>query len=172
MISKQELIDFEEDIADCFNKKMIRAPIHLFQGGEDQHLEIAKNIKDDSWLLSTWRSHHVCLLKVPKDELKKKILEGKSIGLCFQRYKIICSGIVGGIFPIAVGLGLAIKRKQNNEKVWVFAGEMSYFTGIAYECMRYATNFKLPIEWVCEDNGKSVCTPSYEVVGETWIRPE
>ena len=37
-------------------------------------------------------------------------------------------------------------------------GDMTSETGIAYECIKYAKNCKLPIHFIIEDNSKSVCT--------------
>jgi TPP-dependent pyruvate/acetoin dehydrogenase alpha subunit len=37
-------------------------------------------------------------------------------------------------------------------------GEMTAETGIAHESIKYSINHKLPIHFVVEDNGKSVCT--------------
>ena len=83
MYSKQDLIDFETDIAECFNKGMIKAPVHLYAGNEDEMIKVFKDVKDEDWVFCTWRSHYQCILKgVPLDELKKDILAGKSITLC------------------------------------------------------------------------------------------
>jgi pyruvate dehydrogenase E1 component alpha subunit len=42
-------------------------------------------------------------------------------------------------------------------------GEMTAETGIAHESVKYSRNHKLPIHFVIEDNGKSVCTDTREV---------
>ena len=41
--SKEQLIDFENHIADCFNKKMIKAPVHLHEGNEEQLMDLFSN---------------------------------------------------------------------------------------------------------------------------------
>ena len=167
MFSKQNLIDFEEDIANCFNKGKIRAPIHLYSNNENQLIKIFKKIRKQDWVFCSWRSHYQCLLKgVPPKLVKQKILEGKSITLCFPEYKIFSSAIVGGVLPIAVGAAMAAKRKKKDEKTYVFMGEMTSETGIAHECIKYAKNQKLNIHWVIEDNEKSVCTPTRETWGQ------
>ena len=62
-MNKQDLIDFEENIADQFNKSKIKAPVHLYSGNEEEMISIFKDIKKDDWVLCTWRSHYQCLLK-------------------------------------------------------------------------------------------------------------
>ena len=163
-MQKEELIEFENEIAELFNSGKIRAPVHLYHGNEKQIIDIFKNIKRDDWVFCSWRSHYQCLLKgVPKKEIKDEILSGRSISLCFPKYNIYSSAMVGGALPIAVGAALSLKRKNSKNKVYCFMGEMTSETGIAHECVKYSRNFKLPIHFIVEDNEKSVCTNTREV---------
>ena len=162
-MTAEELIAFEEDIADEFNNAKIRAPIHLYFGNETQMIEIFKNVQPDDWVLCSWRSHYQCLLKgVPPAELKAEIMAGRSISLNFPEYHVVSSAIVTGVIPIAVGIAMGIKRRGGTEKVWCFMGEMTAETGVAHECIKYSRNHGLPIHFVVEDNGKSVCTDTRE----------
>jgi len=158
-MDREKLIKFEEDIADLFNDGKIKAPVHLYHGNEDKIIEIFKKVKDTDWVFCSWRSHYQCLLKgVPESEIKEEILKGKSISLCFPKYNIYSSAMVGGSIPIAVGAALSIKRNELKNKVYCFMGDMTSETGIAHECIKYSRNFKLPIHFIIEDNKKSVCT--------------
>ena len=158
-MNKLKLIQFENDIASIFNSGKIRAPIHLYSGNENFLINFFKRIKKNDWVFCSWRSHYQCLLKgVPPKKLKKEIIEGKSISLCFPEHKVYSSAIVGGSLPIAVGMALSFKRKKSKNKVYCFIGEMTSETGIAHECIKYSRNRKLPIHFIVEDNGKSVCT--------------
>jgi len=159
--TKQELVEFENEIAECFNQAMIKAPIHLYNNNEEQMIEIFKKHKigPEDWVMCSWRSHYQCLLKgVPKEELKAAILQNRSISLCFKEHRVFSSGIVTGVLSIAVGAALDIKRKGGTNKVYCFMGDMTSETGAAHECIKYARNHKLPIHFIIEDNGKSVCT--------------
>tara|TARA_B100000941_G_C28431002_1_gene514220 strand:- start:336 stop:938 length:603 start_codon:yes stop_codon:yes gene_type:complete len=159
-MNKKELILFEEEIADLFNKGKIRAPVHLYQGNEDKIIEFFKRVNKNDWIFCSWRSHYQCLLKgVPKEEVKKEIIEGRSISLCFPKQKIYSSALVGGSVPIAVGTAMSLKlKKEKNTMVYCFMGEMTSETGIAHECIKYSINLDLPIHFIIEDNEKSVCT--------------
>tara|TARA_A100001011_G_scaffold398919_1_gene505189 strand:- start:6380 stop:6979 length:600 start_codon:yes stop_codon:yes gene_type:complete len=158
-MNKKDLIDFENDIAKEFNNGKIKAPIHLHSNNENFLIKFFKKIKKNDWIFCSWRSHYHCLLKgVPKNLLKKKILEGKSISLCFSKYKIYSSAIVGGNIPTAVGVAMSLKRSKKRGKVYCFIGEMTSETGIAHESIKYSINHKLPIHFIIEDNKKSVCT--------------
>jgi len=159
--TKEDLIKFENEMAARFDNAEIKAPVHLYNGNEEQIIEVFKkhNIGPEDWVLGSWRSHYQCLLKgVPKDELRNAILQGRSISLCFSEQRVLCSGIVTGALPISVGIALDIKRKGGKNKVYCFMGDMTSETGVAHECIKYSRNHKLPIHFIIEDNGKSVCT--------------
>lgn len=163
-MTKEELINFENKIAEQFNLGKIRAPVHLYYGNEDEMINVFKNIREEDWIFCSWRSHYQCLLKgVPAAEIEKEIMEGRSISLCFPKYKVYSSAIVGGILPIAIGTALSIKRSGEDSKVYCFMGDMTSETGIAHESIKYAIQHKLPIKFIIEDNTKSVCTDTREV---------
>ena len=163
-IDKQDLIYFEQDILECFEHKEIKSPIHLAGGNENELIEIFQDVRPQDWVCTTWRSHYECLLKgVPPKNLKKKIIDGYSISLCFRDYRVISSAIVGGITPIALGLAKAAKEQNKDEKIYCFIGDMSATTGIFFECWNYSVGHDLPIVWIIADNGKSVCTPTQKM---------
>ncbi len=169
MYTKEQLIEFENEIAECFNDAQIKAPIHLYDGNEEQIINVFKkhNIGSEDWVLGSWRSHYQCLLKgVSKEKLKKAILQGRSISLCFKEQRVLCSGIVTGVLPIATGIAMNIKKQGGTNKVYCFLGDMTAETGVAHECIKYSRNHKLPIHFIVEDNGKSVCTDTRQ----TWAQ--
>ena len=43
-LTENNLISFEEDIAECFNDGQIRAPVHLYHGNESEIISVFKNI--------------------------------------------------------------------------------------------------------------------------------
>lgn len=157
---------FEEEMAELFNKGLIKHPVHLSGGNEEFLIEIFKNISNNDWVYGSWRSHLHCLLKgVPKETLISSIKSGKSMSLCFPKYKIFSSAIVGGQLPIATGTALAIQRSGSDDKVWCFLGDMTSETGMAQTCIRYSINKNLPITFIIEDNGMSVQTNTRDVWG-------
>jgi pyruvate dehydrogenase E1 component alpha subunit len=170
--SKNDLIRFEDRVADTFNAGKIRAPIHLYSGNEEKLIEIFQKIDvEEDWVFCSWRSHYQCLLKgVPEELLYKAILEGRSIALCFLEYKIFSSAIVGGHIPIALGVALSLKMQKSESHVYCFLGDMTAETGIAQSAFTYANNFDLPITFIIEDNGISVCSDTRKVWGTNTLR--
>ena len=164
-MTKKDLVQFEEEIAELFNAAKIYAPVHLYYGNEEQIIKGFESVRSQDWVFCSWRSHYQCLLKgVPPKEIKEEIIAGRSISLCFPDYQIYSSALVGGSLPVAVGTAIAIKRKDEDSKVYCFMGDMTSETGIAHECIKYSRNHQLPIHFIIEDNSKSVCTDTRE----TW----
>jgi TPP-dependent pyruvate/acetoin dehydrogenase alpha subunit len=163
----ETLIAFERDIAETFNRGEIRAPVHLAGGNEEVLIEIFDRIAERDWVCGTWRAHYHCLLKgVPADELKAAIVAGRSIALCFPERRVICSAMVGGIVPLALGLAWASKRDGVDHQVWCFVGDMAMRSGLFQECEQYAVGHRLPIHFIVEDNRKSVATDTRAAWGQ------
>ena len=73
-MNKENLIEFENEIASIFNEGKIRAPIHLYSGNEDFLINFFKRVNPQDWVMCSWRSHYQCLLKgVPPEHVKKEI---------------------------------------------------------------------------------------------------
>ena len=152
---KDELIAFEKDIAECFERGEIHAPVHLSGGNEDQLIEIFREVNAEDWCLSTWRSHYHALLKgVPREEVKRQIIEGRSMFLSSPSHKFMSSAMVGGMLPIACGLAF------QGEKVWCFVGDMCASLGVFRDAVKFADGHNLNITFVVEDNGFSTNTPT------------
>ena len=173
-MNKQDLIDFETDIGDTFNRGEIRAPVHLYAGNEEQIMRVFEKIDTQKdWICCTWRNHYQGLLKgIPPEVIKEQIMAGKSMVMNLPEYKFICSSIVGGIPSIATGIALAAKLQGTGEHVWCWTGDMSAETGAWTEAYKYARAQNLPITFIVEDNELSVLTPTHEMWGaDKWYLP-
>lgn len=172
-MNAEELIAFEQDIKSCFERGEIKAPVHFAGGNEDILIELFEEVRPQDWVLTSWRSHYHCLLKgVPPAEVKAAVLAGRSIALCFAEHRVLSSAIVGGICPIAVGLAAAIMRTGEDARVFCFVGDMTAQTGIFHESEKYSYNHGLPVRWIIEDNGLSVCTDTKDVWGSRCVAKE
>ncbi len=175
MVTKEEIIAFETEIAGIFATGVIRAPVHLRAGREDELIRIFKEyqIGDDDYIFGFWDSHELALLKgVPREELKQAIVQGKSISLCFPKQKVLCSGIVGSLMGTAAGVAWSLKQQGKKGRAFLFCGDMSAETGIFHEAVKYVTNFDLPAVFIVCDNGVSVMTNTRETWGsqEPWFK--
>jgi pyruvate dehydrogenase E1 component alpha subunit len=66
------------------------------------------------------------------------------------------SAIVGNSIPVGVGLGLSIQIRQTNALSWVFLGDAATEEGVYYESVNFSVLKKLPVLFMCENNGFSV----------------
>ena len=86
-MNKQELIDFENEIAELYKVGKIRGPIHLRDGNEDILIKFFQKIKKDDYVFATWANHLEALLKgIPKEKVKEIILEGESMSMNLPEY--------------------------------------------------------------------------------------
>lgn len=72
------------------------------------------------------------------------------------------TGIIGGAIPIAVGVGLGIKKRKQDSVVLVSFGDGSTSRGDFHEAMNLAAVWKLPVLFVCENNGWAMGNPIKE----------
>lgn len=174
-INKEDLANFEKEIAGIFATGVIRAPVHLRAGREEALIRIFQenSIGPEDYVFGHWDSHELALLKgVPREEVKQAIVDGKSISLCFPEYKVFCTGIVGSLMGTAVGAAWALKNQGKKGRAFIFCGDMTAETGIFHEAVKYAVNFDLPATFIVGDNGLSVMTNTREVWGcpEPWFK--
>ena len=157
VMSKDELISKENIIKEEFRKGNLRVYLHMCGGNEDNLIEVFKNIEEDDWVFATHRNHYHCLLKgMPVEELLEKIKKYGSMYIFDKKRRIFTSSIVGGVLPIATGVALGIKLRNEKEHVWVFIGDMAANTGMYHECLNYSIGHDLPITFVVEDNGYGI----------------
>jgi pyruvate dehydrogenase E1 component alpha subunit len=70
------------------------------------------------------------------------------------------SGTIGGHAPIAVGLATAIQIRGEDAVVMSFFGDGASNRGTTHESMNLAAVWKLPLVWVCENNGYAGVMPA------------
>ena len=166
-ITKQGLIEFENEIIKLYKDCKLPFLFHLSGGNEDQLIEIFKDIKDGDYVISNHRNHyHALLAGIPPEELKQKIIDGRSMFIYDRKRNFFTSAIIGGTPAIAAGIALALKRKGSSQKVWCFVGDGTEDSGHLFEAARYVSGFDLPCKFIVEDNNMSTNTPTNKV----WIK--
>jgi len=176
-IKKEDLIEFEKEIADSWEKSELPYPIHLCGGNEEQLIEIFKEIKAGDYIFSTHRCHyHYLLAGGSKEKLKNFIARGDSMHVFDRKLNFFTSAIVAGVPAIAAGVALALKKKNSEKKVWCFIGDGAEDEGHFYEAVKYVNGQSLPCIFIIEDNNRSVETPkecrygNYEITWPSCVR--
>ena len=155
--SESGLVDFVNEVADLHDKGFLPFAIHLPGGNEQQLIDIFGEIGESDYVLSTHRNwYHALLHGVPKDSLLERIKSARSMFVFDRKRNFLVSAIIGGTPGIAVGIGVALKRKGSNQRVWCFVGDGIEDTGHFAEAVRYVDGFELPVTFVIEDDGMAV----------------
>lgn len=69
------------------------------------------------------------------------------------------SGVVGSSIPIAIGVALGVKMAHRDSVVVVAFGDGASSRGDFHESLNMAAVWKLPVIFVCENNGWAMSTP-------------
>lgn len=160
---------FEEGAEECYTRGLIHGTMHLSIGQEASAMGICMPLAEDDQITSTHRGHGHCIAKGA--EVKRMFAEffGKTTGYCKGRGgsmhiadvakgNLGANGIVAGGIPIAVGAGLSSKMMKTGKVVVSFFGDGSNNEGAFHEALNMAAIWKLPVIFVCENNGYGMST--------------
>ncbi len=164
---------FEEKALKFFEENKLRGSVHLYIGQEAGAATICSHLNDSDYITSTHRGHGHCIAKGA--DLGKAMAElmGKETGYCkgrggsmhiadFSKGNLGANAIVGGGIPIAVGGALAAKMKGTNQVAVTFFGDGASNQGTFHESINMAALWKLPVIFVCENNGFGISVPQRE----------
>lgn len=159
----------EDAIAREYPKAEMKTPIHLYTGEEAIASGVCANLTKDDILYGYYRSHGWYLAKGGNMNRMMGELFGKSNG-CSGGYggsmHLIAldvgfqgtTALVAGAMPHAVGAGFAIKyKKQKHVAVCAF-GDGATEEGLFLESLMFASLRKLPVIFICENNGLATNT--------------
>lgn len=160
---------FEEKCAELYSAGKIRGFLHLYIGEEANAVGVMQALTADDAVVATYREHgHALARGLPMDRVMAEMY-GKAEGCSRGRggsMHIFDAGtrfyggnaIVGGGLPIAVGLGLADRMRDRQRVTCCFFGEGAAAEGEFHESMNLAALWKLPVLFVCENNGYAMGT--------------
>lgn len=159
----------EGEIREHYMEDEMKTPMHMSMGEEAIAVGICHALKAEDQVFATYRSHAIYLAKTQKiddffAEMHGKdtaLLKGKggSMHMCAPESGFMgTSAIVASIIPVAVGAAFANKQQDNGKLVTVFFGDGALDEGNFWESLNVACLMKLPVLFVCEDNGFAVHT--------------
>ncbi len=166
---------FEEKAEALFKQKRIPGFVHLSIGQEASTTGSCAALRPDDYIISTHRGHAHILAKGGDPRFMFAELFGKAAGYCkgkggsmhiadFSKGILGANGVVGGGFPIMVGAGLSIKMRKSDQVGMVFFGDGASNRGTFHEACNMAAVFKLPVIFVCENNGYASTSPAEKMV--------
>lgn len=170
VLRKMHLIrKFEEEAENAYLRGLIHGTMHLSIGQEASALGICMPLTDADQITSTHRGHGHCIAKGARVDRMYAEFFGKTSGYCKGRGgsmhiadaskgNLGANGIVAGGIPIAVGAALSAKMQKNGKVVVSFFGDGANNEGAFHESLNMASIWKLPVIFVCENNGYGMST--------------
>ena len=162
--------EVEERVHVEFAKGGIPGFVHLYAGEEASAAGVCMNLTDEDKIASTHRGHGHCIGKGVDVHGMMAEIYGKRTGTCrgkggsmhiadLDTGMLGANGIVGGGLGLAVGAGLTAKLRKTGGVSVAFFGDGASNQGQFHEAMNLAAIWKLPVIFVCENNGYGEATP-------------
>lgn len=174
------LRNVELRIESLYHEDRMKTPVHLCIGQEAISVGVCAHLTNDDSVSSNHRSHGHYLAK--GGGLNELIAElhckesgctkgrGGSMHLVDTAVGHMgSSSIVGGGVPIGTGMALAYKMQRSRRVSVVFFGDGAADEGVLYESVNFAILKRLPVVYIYENNGYSVCTTTSERQGQELI---
>src|SRR5579863_118010 len=160
----------EERIAAVYPTDAIKSPVHLSIGQEAVAVGVCDVLKPTDVAAMSYRGHAVYIAK--GGDLRQMIAElfgkvtgcargkGGSMHLVAPEAGLLgASAVVGTQIPIATGWALAAKKRTTGQVVACFFGDGATEEGCMAESLNFAALHRLPILFVCENNGYAIHEP-------------
>jgi pyruvate dehydrogenase E1 component alpha subunit len=169
---------FEERCIELYSASRIRGFLHLYIGEEAVAAGAMQSLSSEDAVVATYREHgHALARGVPAASIMAEMfgkLEGCSRGRggsmhLFDASRRFFGGnaIVAGGLPLAVGLALADKLRDEPRVTACFFGEGAVAEGEFHESMNLAALWELPVLFCCENNRYAMGTALERSESET-----
>lgn len=166
---------FEVAIAQLWNDGLISGEMHLGTGEEAINAGVISQLREGDAMALDHRGTGPMIMRGVNPSLIINELLGHPDGLCggmgghmhmyHKEFLIATSGIVGAGGPTAAGFAIASQYKRPGTIAVSFFGEAAINQGMLMESMNLASVWKLPVLFVCKDDGWSITTLSNRMTG-------
>ncbi len=165
---------FEETALAAHKAGEIPGPLHVSIGQEGVAAGVCANLRRDDRITSNHRGHGHALAKGAGVAGMMEELFGRAGGHCrgkggsmhiadFSVGMLGANGVVAGGIPIAVGAAQGIRLLGGDQVVACFFGDGAINRGPFLEGLNWAALYRLPVLFVCEDNGVAAFTAAASV---------
>lgn len=162
--------EFEERLKWLVETGVPVGAVHYYVGQEAIAAGVCGALRSSDWIASTHRGHGHCIAKGVDVRRMMAELYGKvngtnrgkggSMHITDVRVGMLgVNPIVGMGTTHAVGAGISAKVRKTDEVAVTFFGEGAASIGAVHESMNMAAIWKLPVIFVCENNGYAQATP-------------
>jgi TPP-dependent pyruvate/acetoin dehydrogenase alpha subunit len=148
---------------------LIPGEMHLAAGQEPVAAGVRPHLKAGDAITATHRPHHIAIAqgvdlhKMAAEIFGRSTGLGKGKGGHMHLFSVEpnfgCSGIIAEGMPVAVGAGLAFKRRGTDNVALSFFGEGAANQGAFHESLNLAAVWEAPVVFICEDNAYAISVP-------------
>jgi TPP-dependent pyruvate/acetoin dehydrogenase alpha subunit len=160
----------EEYIVKHYSENLMRTPMHMSMGQEFVCVGVCAALEGKADVFASYRSHAAFLAQTHDTDRFFSELYGRTSGTgegkggsmhlaAPDQGHILSSGVVATQIPVAVGAAFANLQLKTGRTAAVFFGDGAADAGVFWESINAASLFRLPVLFVCEDNGYAVDTP-------------
>jgi pyruvate dehydrogenase E1 component alpha subunit len=154
---------FEERAGEMYARAKVGGFLHLSIGEEATIVGSARALREDDYLISTYRSHgHALVRGTPPENVMAELfgrVDGCSHGRGGSMHMFDLArrfmggyGIVGGNLPIAAGIALASDYRGTDEVTLCTFGDGASNQGTFGETLNIAALWKLPVVFMVTNN--------------------
>src|SRR5215211_7747702 len=154
---------FEERAGEMYAKAKIGGFLHLCIGEEATIVGATQALRDDDYLMSTYREHGQAIARgMPVKEVMAELFgrvdgcsggRGGSMHLFDVERRFMGGyGIVGGSLPLSAGVALAADYRETEDVVLSMMGDGATNQGTFSETMNLAALWKLPVVFLVINN--------------------
>jgi len=162
---------FEESVIELFAKGLITGSTHPCVGQEAISVGACAALDPGDVMLATYRGHGAAIAKGsdPKRLMAELLTRttgcckgrGGSMHLCDKDKGFLgTNAIVAAHIPIAGGAALAAKLRGTKQVVLCFFGDGAACEGEFFETLNMASLWKVPLIFLCENNGYAISVPT------------
>ncbi|PKM48482.1 MAG: pyruvate dehydrogenase (acetyl-transferring) E1 component subunit alpha, partial [Firmicutes bacterium HGW-Firmicutes-6] len=166
-IRMKRIREFETKAMNLFAEGAIPGFVHLYLGEEAVATGVCQALNDEDYITSTHRGHGHIIAKGGDLKYMMAELYGKDTGYCKGKGGSMhiadatkgilgANGIVGAGHNIATGAGLGIQYKGTDQVCACFFGDASTNQSTFHEGLNLASTWKLPVVFICENNGYGI----------------
>ena len=161
---------FEEKVSALYAAREIVGLLHLGIGQEAVAVGTCSLLRADDYVFGSHRSHGHAIAKGADVNRLMAEIAGRATGYCAGKGGsmhivamdagfVTATGVVGGTIPLALGAAFVAKEKNDRQLAVVFFGDGAGQAGPFHESLNIASLWKLPVIFVCENNGYAEFTP-------------
>ncbi len=165
---------FEETALEAHKAGEIPGPLHVSIGQEGVAAGVCINLRNDDRLTSNHRGHGHAIAKGADPARMMAELYGRASGYCsgkggsmhiadFSVGMLGANGVVAGGIPIGCGAAQGLKLLKSDAIVACMFGDGAVNRGPFLEGLNWAALYRLPVLFVCEDNGVAAFTRAESV---------